>query len=61
MARTDEELKAMTVADKIEVKAKMRELQSQRDRALDSHDGLKLKALRRQIHHLNHQIRAHMH
>ena len=47
--------------DKEEIKAQMRELRGQRDRALDTHDHLKLKAIRRQIHHLNHQIRAHMH
>jgi hypothetical protein len=39
----------------------MRDLQTARTRALDTHDHLKLKAIRRQLHHLNHQIRAHMH
>ena len=47
--------------DKVEVKAKIRELRAERDRALDTHDHLKLKTIRRQIHQLNHQIRAHMH
>jgi hypothetical protein len=47
--------------DKGGVKAQMRALKSERDRALDTHDRLKLKAIRRQMHHLNHQIRAHMH
>ena len=51
----------VTGIDKEEVKAKMRDLKAQRARALDTHDHLKLKAIRRQIHHLNHQIRAHMH
>ena len=46
--------------DKTAVKAQMRELRTARDRALDTHDHLKLKAIRRQMHHLNHQIRAHM-
>lgn len=47
--------------DKDEIKAQMRDLKLQRDRALDTHDHLKLKMIRRQIHHLNHQIRSHMH
>jgi hypothetical protein len=47
--------------DKTTVKTQMRELRVARDRALDTHDHLKLKAIRRQMHHLNHQIRAHMH
>jgi hypothetical protein len=51
----------VTGIDKTAVKAKLRELKAERDRALDTHDHLKLKMLRRQIHHLNHQIRAHMH
>ena len=47
--------------DKTAVKAQMRDLRNARERALDTHDHLKLKAIRRQLHHLNHQIRAHMH
>jgi hypothetical protein len=46
--------------DKPAIKAEMRELRTARDRALDTHDHLKLKAIRRQMHRLNHQIRAHM-
>ena len=46
---------------KTTVKAQMRELRAARERALDTHDHLKLKAIRRQMHHLNHQSRAHMH
>lgn len=46
--------------DKDAVKAQLRVLKSERDRALDVHDRLKLRAIRRQMHHLNHQIRAHM-
>jgi hypothetical protein len=45
--------------DKPALKAKMHELQRQRDAALDAHDAEALKAVRRQLHHLNHQIRAH--
>ena len=46
--------------DKSGVKAQMRELKSDRDRALDAHDAVRLHAIRRQMHKLNHQIRAHM-
>lgn len=46
--------------DKSGIKAKMRELKKQRDAALAARDSAKLKALRRQIHGLNHQIRAHV-
>ena len=51
----------VTGIDKSTIKAQIRDLKSERDRALDTHDHLKLKAIRRQIHHLTHQIRAHMH
>ena len=46
--------------DKGAIKAKMRELKAQREAALSSHDIDTLKSVRRQLHHLNHQIRAHM-
>lgn len=46
--------------DKSAVKAELRSLKKDRDAALETHDHDKLKALRRQIHHLNHQIRAHV-
>lgn len=46
--------------DKTTVKAQLRDLKAARDKALDAHDHHQLKALRRQIHRLNHQIRAHM-
>ena len=45
--------------DKPSLKAKMHELRKQRDAALDAHDAETLKAVRRELHHLNHQIRAH--
>lgn len=47
--------------DKSGLKAEIRALKAQRERALDTHDHARLKAIRRQMHHLNHQIRAHMH
>jgi len=46
--------------DKTGIKAQMRDLKSERDRAADAHDHAALKAIRRRLHHLNHQIRAHM-
>lgn len=45
--------------DKPAIKVKMRELKKQRDAALEAHDGGQLKSLRRQLHRLNRQIRAH--
>jgi hypothetical protein len=46
--------------DKPEIKAKMRALKKQRDTALEAHDHDNLKSIRRQIHRLNRQIRAHI-
>lgn len=46
--------------DKPAIKAKMRALRNDRDAAVESHDHEKLKALRRQIHGLNRQIRGHV-
>lgn len=46
--------------DKPAIKAKMHELRKQRDAALDAHDHDTLKSVRRQIHRLNRQIRAHV-
>ncbi len=46
--------------DKPGIKAKMRELKKQRDAALEEHNHQRLKSLRRQIHGLNRQIRAHV-
>jgi DNA-binding IclR family transcriptional regulator len=51
---------AVTGIDKAGLKAKMRELKKQRAAFLESHDHKSLKSVRRQIHHLNHEIRAHM-
>ncbi|HEY7055818.1 MAG TPA: hypothetical protein VH458_04795 [Vicinamibacterales bacterium] len=49
-----------TGIDKSGIKKKIRMLKEQRDRALEAHDGETLKSVRRQIHHLNRQIRAHV-
>lgn len=47
--------------DKAGLKARIRELKQAREAALEAHDHDRLKSVRRQIHRLNHQIRAHMH
>jgi hypothetical protein len=46
--------------DKPAIKQKMRELRKKRDAAVEAHDGAALKSIRRQIHRLNRQIRAHV-
>ena len=46
--------------EKSVIKSKMRELKTQRSAALDAHDSAQVKSLRRQLHHLNRQIRSHM-
>ena len=51
---------AVVGIDKPAIKAKMRELKAKRDSALESGDHDSLKSVRRQIHRLNRQIRAHV-
>jgi hypothetical protein len=46
--------------DKPAIKAKMKELKKQRDAALESHDHDLLKNVRRQLHRLNREVRAHL-
>jgi hypothetical protein len=46
--------------DKGVVKAKMRDLKALSAAAIEQGDHAKLKALRRQRHRLNHQIRSHL-
>ena len=46
--------------NKAAIKAQLRTLRVERGRALDTHDHIRLRSIRRQMHHLNHQIRAHM-
>ena len=46
--------------DKPAIKAKMRELKTKREAALEAHDHDALKIVRRQIHRLNRQIRTHV-
>jgi hypothetical protein len=50
----------VTGIDKPGIKAKMRDLKRQRDAAIEAHDADKLKSIRRHIHSLNRQIRAHV-
>ena len=54
------EHRAVAGIDKPAIKAEMRELKQKRDSALAAHDHAALKSVRRQIHHLNRQIRAHV-
>ena len=51
---------AVVGIDKPAVKAKMRELREKCEVAREAHDHELLKSLRRQIHGLNRQIRAHV-
>lgn len=46
--------------DKPTIKARMRDLKKERAAALEAHDSDTLKSVRRQIHRLNRQIRAHV-
>jgi DNA-binding IclR family transcriptional regulator len=46
--------------DKPAIKAKMRELKKQRETAVEAKDRATLKAVRRQIHSLNREIRRHI-
>ena len=46
--------------DKVAIKTKMKELKQQRAAALQAHDPERLKNVRRHLHHLNRQIRAHL-
>jgi hypothetical protein len=51
---------AVVGIDKPAIKAKMRELKAERAGALEVHDHARLKKIRRNIHALNRQIRAHV-
>ena len=46
--------------DKAAVKAKMRQLKHDRSEAIEAHDHPSLKSIRRQLHHLNRQIKSHL-
>lgn len=49
---------ALVGIDKGKIKARIRELKSQRDAALQAHDDKQLKVILRQIHHLKHRLRS---
>jgi len=49
-----------TGIDKLGIKAKIRTLKADRDRALAAHDHGSLKSIRRHMHHLNREIRSHL-
>ncbi|MCU0243045.1 MAG: hypothetical protein MUF51_11560 [Vicinamibacteria bacterium] len=44
--------------DKQSIKAKIRALKAERDKAIEAHDSQRLKAIRRQVHHLKRRIHA---
>jgi hypothetical protein len=44
--------------DKASIKAKLRQLKAERDKALEARDHERLKAVRRQMHHLKRRIHA---
>ena len=46
--------------EKSKIKARIRALKAERERALQSHDHNRLHMLRRELHTLNHRIRSHM-
>lgn len=43
--------------EKLAARARMHELKAQRARAVEAHDHERLKAIRREYHHLNHTLR----
>lgn len=45
--------------DKAAIKARMRQLKAERNKAVETQDADRLRALRRELHSLNHRIRAH--
>jgi len=46
--------------EKSKIKARMTTLHAERAKALGAHDSKKLKAVRGELHTLNHRLRAHM-
>jgi DNA-binding IclR family transcriptional regulator len=45
--------------DKPAIKARIKALKLERDKALEAHDPKELKKVRRQIHRLKHELRSH--
>ena len=46
--------------DKAAIKLRMRKLKKDRDAAIAAHDSAKLRQVRRELHSMNHRIRAHV-
>jgi len=46
--------------DKSAIKARMKALHAERDKALEAHDSARLKEVRGELHALNHRLRAHI-
>lgn len=46
--------------DKSKMKARMKALRAERDKAVEAHESAKLKVIRTELHALNHRIRTHM-
>src|SRR5258705_4477972 len=46
--------------DKSTIKARMKSLHAERDKALEEHDSARVKEVRGELHALNHRLRAHM-
>jgi DNA-binding IclR family transcriptional regulator len=46
--------------DKAGIKAKIKALKSDRDKAIEAHDHKELKKVRRKIHKLKHELRSHI-
>ena len=46
--------------DKSKIKARMKMLRAEREKALEAHDSQTLKAVRSELHTLNRRLRAHM-
>jgi hypothetical protein len=44
--------------DKAKIKARMHQLKAEKEKALEAHDSARLKAIRREYHHLTRKIRA---
>ena len=49
---------AATGIDKSKLKARMHELKAEKAKAIETGDGARLKAIRREYHHLNRKIRS---
>lgn len=46
--------------EKAAIKVRMRGLRAEREKAIAAHDSARLKQVRRELHTLNHRLRAHM-